>query len=79
MSKNICPIEPLISSKYCQLTVCMECNIVNLSLPGRIAFQFDTQQFFELSETFYNATQILKGKIALNQKGTQALKLNQLH
>lgn len=79
MSKNTCPVEPLISSKYCQLSVCMECNIVNLNLPGRISFQFDTQQFYEISEAFYNATQILRGKMALKQKDTLTLKLNQLH
>ncbi len=79
MSKNTCPIEPLISSKYCQLSVCMECNVVNLSLPGRISFQFDTQQFIEISESFYNATQILRAKKSLNQNDTQTLELNQLH
>ncbi len=79
MSNNSCPIEPLISSKYCHLSVCMECNIVNLSLPGRISFQLDTQQFIEISDIFYNATKILKGKKAQNQKETQILELNQLH
>ncbi len=79
MSKNTCPIEPLISSKYCQLSVCMECNIVNLSLPGKISFQFEALQFMEIAETFYNAAQILKEKKSLGQEDTPHLKLNQLH
>ncbi len=79
MSKKNCPIESLITSKYCQLSVCMECNIVNLSLPGRISFQFETQQFLEIANTFNKAVQILRGKTTPKQESVKLIKLNHLH
>ncbi len=75
MHKTPCPVEPLISSKYCQLSVCPECNIVNLSLPGRIALQFDTAQFLEIAHTFNESASILNTKAA----STKNTKLNHLH
>ncbi len=78
MPKKPCPVEPLISSKYCQLSVCPECNIVNLSLPGRIALQFDTAQFLEIVHTFNESARILNTKAA-STKNTKIIKLNHLH
>jgi len=79
MSKNSCPIEPLITSKYCQLSVCPECNIVNLNLPGRISFQFDTVQFLEIAHAFHKSAQILTAKAAPKKKSARIIKLKQLH
>lgn len=75
MSKKPCPIEPLIASKYCQLSVCPECNIVNLTLPGRIAFQFDTAQFIEIAHVFDQSVQIIKAKETPKQKSAKIIKL----
>ncbi|MCK5829876.1 MAG: hypothetical protein KAH20_06195 [Methylococcales bacterium] len=79
MSKKPCPVEPLISSKYCQLSVCMECKIINLSLPGRILFQFETHQFLEITNSFNKSAQILREKLAPKQQGKKVVKLNHLH
>lgn len=79
MSTTPCPIEPLITSKYCQLSVCMECNIVNLSLPGRISFQFETHQFLEIANVFNKSAQMLSTKLSPTQKNAKTLKLNNLH
>lgn len=79
MSKKPCPVEPLITSQYCQLSVCMECNMVNLSLPGRITIQFETHHFFDIANTFNKAAQILKAKKAPKQQSAVIIKLNNLH
>jgi hypothetical protein len=79
MSKQPCPIEPLISSKYCTLSVCMECNIVNLSLPGRISFQFETHQFFEITNTFSRSAQILSAKLSPKKESDKIIEFNNLH
>lgn len=79
MSKKTCPIEPLITSTYCQLSVCPECNIVNLNLPGRISFQFDTAQFLEIAHTFNQSAQILRAKAAPKRTSAKIIKLKQLH
>lgn len=79
MSKKSCPIEPLITSKYCQLSVCMECSIVNLSLPGRISFQFDTHQFFEIANAFSRSAQILSAKLSPQKESAKIIQLNNLH
>lgn len=79
MQKKPCPIEPLISSKYCQLSVCLECNIVNLNLPGRISFQLDTTQFIEISHAFSQSAALLKEKLKPNQQNAKIIKLNHLH
>lgn len=79
MSKPLCPVENLISSQYCQLSVCMECKIVNLNLPGRISFQFEISQFLEIVSTFNRAAHILKAKTEPQQKSTKIIKLTHLH
>jgi len=79
MSKKPCPIEPLITSKYCQLSVCMECNIVNLSLPGRISFQFETHQFLEMANVFNRSAQILSTKLSPKKETAKIIKLDNLH
>lgn len=79
MSKKPCPIEPLITSQYCQLSVCMECSMVNLSLPGRITLQFETQHFLDIANTFSKAAQILKAKSAPKYQSAKIIKLNNLH
>lgn len=79
MSNKPCPIEPLITSKYCQLSVCRECNIVNLNLPGRISFQFETEQFLEIANAFTKSARLLTAKAAPKQKGAKVVKLKQLH
>lgn len=79
MSKKPCPIEPLVSSKYCQLSVCMECNIINLNLPGRISFQFETQQFFDIAHAFTRSAQILNTKLSPNKESEKVIELNNLH
>ncbi len=79
MLKKPCPVEPLFSSQYCQLSVCMECNIVNLSLPGRISFQFETNQFLDIAKTFSRSAQILSAKLSPNNKSAKVIKLNNIH
>ena len=76
MIKKPCPIEDLILSHYCQLSVCMKCRIVNLNLPGRITFQFEFQQFFEIADAFNKASNQLKVKLNPKQKETKIIKLN---
>ncbi len=71
-----CLVEPLITSRYCKLTVCMECNIVNLSLAGRISFQFETEKFIDIAHTFTMAAEILRSKLAPNLDSTNIIKLN---
>ncbi len=79
MLKEPCPIENLITSKYCQLSVCRECNIVNLNLPGRISFQFDTAQFLEIAHAFSQSARILRAKQKPKQKSGKVIKLTHLH
>lgn len=79
MQNNPCPIEPLITSKYCQLSVCPECNVVNLNLPGRISLQFETAQFLEIVHAFNKSAQILRAKAAPKKKSAKVIKLNHLH
>ncbi len=76
MMKEPCPIEILIISNYCQLSVCMECRIVNLNIPGRISFQFEIHQFFEIADAFHKASQILKAKLNPKQKSAKIVELN---
>jgi hypothetical protein len=73
---NPCPIENLITSNYCQLSVCLECRIVNLNLPGRISFQFEIQQFFEIAAAFNKASKRLEIKLNPKQKRAKIVKLN---
>lgn len=79
MSKKPCPVQPLMSSKYCQLSVCMECNIVNLSLPGRISFQFETQQFLDIANTFTRSAQMLRSKLSSSKESAKVIEINSLH
>ncbi len=79
MENNSCPIEPLITSKYCKLTVCMECNIVNLNLPGRITFQFETERFLDIAFAFNKAAQILRAKSAPKAESAKIIELNNIH
>jgi len=76
MIKKPCPIEYLIISNYCELSVCMECRIVNLNIPGRISFQFEIQQFIEIADAFNKAVQILKVKLEPNPKRVKVVELN---
>jgi hypothetical protein len=78
MENKSCPVELLLSSEYCQITVCMECRIVNLELPGRIILQFEIQRFIDIANSFNRATQMLKTKI--NPKPTlKIIEFNQKH
>lgn len=79
MQNKPCPIEPLISSKYCQLSVCPECNVVNLNLPGRISLQFETAKFLEITNAFNKSAQILRDKAIPKQNEAKIVKLNHLH
>ena len=79
MSKASCPVESLISSQYCQLSVCMECGVVNLNLPGRISFQFEMSQFLEIASNFHKAALILKAKTEPKRKTAKIIKLTHLH
>lgn len=79
MSKNNCSTELLISSDYCQLSFCRECNIVNLNLPGRISFQFDLHQFFDIANAFNKAALILTDKLAPKQKSAKVISLKHSH
>jgi hypothetical protein len=79
MSKASCPVENLISSQYCQLSVCMECGIVNLNLPSRISLQFGTSQFLEIASNFHKAALILKAKTEPKQKSAKIIKLTLFH
>ncbi|MCK5829306.1 MAG: hypothetical protein KAH20_03300 [Methylococcales bacterium] len=67
MENRPCPIELLISSEYCQLSVCMECRVVNLNLPGRISFQFEIYQFIKIAILFSKAAHLLKEKTEKGQ------------
>ncbi len=79
MQNKPCPIEPLVSSKYCQLSVCPECNVVNLNLPGRISLQFETAKFLEIAHAFNQSAQMLRDMAAPKQKGEKIVKLTHLH
>jgi hypothetical protein len=79
MPKKTCPVENLISSQYCQISVCMECRIINLNLPGRISFQFEMSQFFEIANNFHKAARMIKAKTEPKQKGEKIIKLTYLH
>ncbi len=79
MSNKSCPIAPLITTKHCQLSFCPECNIVNLNLPGRISFQFDTAQFLEIASAFNKSAQILRAKATPKRKSAKVITLKQLH
>lgn len=79
MPKDPCPIEHLATSKYCQLSVCRECNIVNLNLPGRISFQFDIAQFLEIAQAFNKSAQLLRARAAPKKLSNKVIKLNELH
>jgi hypothetical protein len=76
MMKRPCPVEHLITSNYCQLSVCMECRIVNLNIPARISFQFEIQQFFEIADAFNKAAHILKVKLEPKPKRAKIVELN---
>ncbi len=76
MMNKPCPIENLIASNYCQLSVCMECRIINLNLPGRITFQFEIQKFFEIADAFNKASKRLEIKLNPKQKRAKIVKLN---
>lgn len=60
MMKKSCSTLSLITSKYCRLTACLECGVVNLNLPGRISLQFEIDQFIEIAREFNRAVQTLK-------------------
>jgi hypothetical protein len=62
MSNNTCPVEELVTSRYCQLAVCMECKIIHLNLPARMSFQFDLNQFLEIADAFSKAALMLRNK-----------------
>lgn len=79
MTNNSCPVEPLITSKYCQLSVCPECNVVNLNLPGRISLQFDTGQFLEIADNFHKSALMLRAKSTQKKSTAKIIKLNHLH
>lgn len=79
MTQKVCPVEPLIISKYCQLSVCMECEVVNLNLPGRVSFQFEAKQFIDIAHAFYQASQILREKQAPKQQTGKMAKVTYLH
>jgi len=68
MLNNTCPVEQLVTSRYCQLAVCMECKIVHLNLPSRIAFQFTLNQFLEMADDFNKAARILRKKTTHQSK-----------
>lgn len=67
MTTKPCPVEHLISSDYCRLSLCPECGIVNLTLPYRITFQFEILQFIGIAQTFSQAAQIITSKASLDQ------------
>ena len=60
MINKSCKTMPLASSKYCQLSVCKQCGVINLILPGRITMQFELQQFRIFAQTLNQAIQVLK-------------------
>ena len=61
MTNKTCPLEVLVMTEYCRLTVCPECGVVHLNLPARVSFQFDMYQFLEIANAFTRAAQMLKG------------------
>ncbi len=78
MTNQPCSTESLASSGYCRLTVCMECGVINLSLPSRITLQFEIHQFLEIASAFNRAAQILKAKTEPKQNA-KVIKLKQIH
>lgn len=80
MSNNTCPVEPLVSSKYCHLSVCMECNIVHLNLPTRISFQYDLNHFLGLADAISRAAVMLRKKTRPQSiQGAKIIKLDTHH
>lgn len=78
MENKACPIESLVTTEYCQLSVCMECRIVNLNLPGKISFQFEVNRFIEIANTFNQASQMLKSK-SKKKYLIKTIEFNQMH
>ena len=80
MSNNTCPVEQLVTSRYCQLSVCMECRIVHVNLPTRISFQYDLNHFLGLADAFSRAALKLRKKTTQKQKkGAEVIKLETQH
>ena len=67
MSIKPCPMEPLVISDYCRLTICPECGVVNFNLPSRVSFQFEIEQFLEIANAFDKGAKILRIKTAAKQ------------
>lgn len=67
MTDKECPIEILMMTNYCRITVCKECDVVHFNLPSRVAFQFDIHQFLEIATAFTKAAEMLKGETVSRQ------------
>lgn len=77
MSNNSCRYETLVHSKYCRLSLCRDCGVINVNLPYRISLQFGVSEFLEIADAFgIGAQQIRTAKNAsLNiQENVIALK-----
>ena len=78
MTHQPCPVEPLVLSEYCRLTICPECGVVNFNLPCRVSFQFEIQQFLEIANAFNEGAQILRKKTAA-KRDAKVIELKRNH
>ncbi len=60
MAEKLCVLKPLVMSKYCKLSICPDCGTVHFNLPCRITFQFEVDQFLEITDAFTLAAKIIK-------------------
>lgn len=79
MQNKPCLIESLVTTKYCQLSVYPDCNVVNLNLPSRISLQFETDQFIKTAHAFNQSARLLKTKTSNNKKVKKVITLSHLH
>lgn len=79
MTTKACPVEPLVSSDYCRLTVCPECGIINCTLPCRISFQFEIHQFIEITKVFNRGVQLLSSKSQHDNHNATVIEFNRKH
>lgn len=60
MSQKSCTPEPLVTSRYCKLSICLGCGTIHFNLPCRISLQFEVDQFLEIADAFTLVAKILK-------------------
>ncbi|MGR9046846.1 MAG: hypothetical protein ACU83N_16305 [Gammaproteobacteria bacterium] len=77
MSNNACTHETLVNSKYCRLTLCRDCGIIQFNLPYRLSLQFEIAQFLEIADAFgKGAHQVRKANAPSLSDTAEVIELN---